>query len=119
MNNGSEHNTDQLECSSQSSNFNQIEILWDYLKIQIHCKTPQDIQQLKTICKEELNKISHETCHSLVKNYRKRFVAVEQKKLTVQSIKTAIFVHIFSFHFNILFFMMKEYFFHHQICNNT
>ena len=51
-----------------------------FLKIQIHLETLQNIQELKTICKEECIKISQETCHSLVKNYRKRLVAVEQNK---------------------------------------
>ena len=44
---------------------------WHYWKIQIYTRTSANIQELKTICKGELNEISHETYHSLFDSYRK------------------------------------------------
>ena len=104
---------EQLEWPTHFSDLNPIENLRHYLKIQIHSRTLQNILELQTLCKDEWNKTSHKTCHSLVKNYRKFFLKYSKKKFTINQHKFIITI-IWQF-----FFIMYEYFFHHQTCNNA
>ena len=75
-----DNHVQQLEWPSQSPDLNPIENLWRFLKLNINARRPKSIPELKAICKEEWAKISQETCQGLIKNYRKRLIAVELNK---------------------------------------
>ena len=75
----SENNIGVLQCSSQSLDFNPIEN-WRFLKFQIRKRALANINNLKTICQEEWYKIPINYCKKLIKNFRKRLMAVEVNK---------------------------------------
>ena len=56
---------------------NLIGNLWQFLKIQIQKRAPANINNLKTICREEWYKTPTNYCKKLIENYRERLVAVE------------------------------------------
>ena len=64
-----------LEWPSQSPDLNPIETLWNELKIRVHRRGPQNLQDLKTVCVEEWAKITPEQCMRLVSPHRRRLEA--------------------------------------------
>ena len=76
----SENNVNVLQWPSQSPDFNPIENLGRFLKIQIRKRARANINNLKTICQEEWYKIPINYCEKLIENYRKRLVTVEMNK---------------------------------------
>ena len=71
---------DVMKLPSQSPDLNSIENLWRILKINVHKRNPKNIEDLKTFCVEEWNKITPETCKKLTSTYAKRLLAVKQNK---------------------------------------
>ncbi len=54
-----------LEWPSQSPDLNPIENLWRELKVRVAKRQPQNLNDLKRICKEEWDKIPPEMCANL------------------------------------------------------
>lgn len=69
-----------LEWPSQSPDLNPIEMLWTSLKSAVAHRCPRNLQELKTVCAEEWQRINPETCRNLVKGYKKRLEAVIRAK---------------------------------------
>ena len=65
---------------SQSPDLNAIENLWKILKINVHKRNPQNIQQLKEFCKEDWRKIPANLCKKHMCNNKKELEAVERNK---------------------------------------
>ena len=76
----SENNVNVLQWPSQSLDFNPIENLGRFLKIQIRKRAPANTNNLKTICQEEWYKIPINYHKKLIENNRKRLVTVEVNK---------------------------------------
>ena len=76
----SENNVNVLQWPSQSPDLDPIGNLWRFMKIQIRKRAPANINDLKTICREEWYKIPTNYCKKLIENCRKRLVAVEVNK---------------------------------------
>ena len=76
----SENSVYVLLWSSQFTDLNPIENLWRLAKIQVRKRAPANINNLKTICQEEWYKMSANYCKKLIKNYRKKLVAVKVNK---------------------------------------
>ena len=60
-----------FENSSQSSDLNPIENLWNTLMVKVHKRNPQNIKELEEFSKEEWGKATLDQCGKLVANYRK------------------------------------------------
>lgn len=71
---------DVMKWPSQSPDLNPIENLWRILKINVHKRKPNNMDDLKTFCFEEWNRITPETCKKFTENYAKRLLAVKQNK---------------------------------------
>ena len=69
-----------LNWPSQSPVFNPFENLWNTMKVKVHKRNPQNINQLEEFCKEEWDKVTLDQCGKLVADYRKRQEAVKQNK---------------------------------------
>ncbi len=69
-----------LEWPSQSPELNPIENLWRELKVRVAKRQPQNLNDLKRICKEEWDKIPPEMCANLLANYKKRLTSVIANK---------------------------------------
>lgn len=75
-----DNDIDVIKWPSQSPDLNRIENLWTILKINVHKRNPQNMEDLKTVCIEEWDKITPETCKKFTNNYAKRLIAVKQNK---------------------------------------
>lgn len=71
---------DVLEWPSQSPDLNPIENLWHELKVRVRARSPQNVTELETFCKEEWANIPQDVCSKLVDNYSKRLASVIQNK---------------------------------------
>ena len=60
-----------LEWPSQSPDLNQIEHLWQDLKIAVHRRSPSNLAELEQFSHEEWTKISPSHCTKLVETYQK------------------------------------------------
>ena len=69
-----------LEWSSQSPDLNQLENLWQDLKIAVHRHFPSNQTTFELFCKEEWANISASICAWLVETYPKRLAAVISAK---------------------------------------
>ena len=69
-----------LEWPSQSPDLNPIENLWKELKLRVHQRNPQNLNDLKDICRQEWDNISADFCKKLISNYSKRLTAVISNK---------------------------------------
>ncbi len=69
-----------LEWPIQSPDLNPIQNLWRELKVRVAKRQPQNLNDLKRICKEEWDKIPPEMCANLVDNYKKRLTSVIANK---------------------------------------
>ena len=76
----SENSVNVLQWPSLSSDFNPIRNLWRFLKIQIRKRAPVNINNLKTICLEELYKMPIDYYKKLIENYKKSLMNVEVNK---------------------------------------
>lgn len=73
-----DNNINLLSWPSMSPDLNPIENLWKILKLKVHRRNPQNLNELKVICKEEWVKITPECCNKHVSSYGKRLEAVKQ-----------------------------------------
>ena len=76
----SENNVNVLQWPIQFLDLNPIRTWGRFLKIQIRKRAPANINNLKTIYREEWYKIPTDYCKKLIVNYRKRLVAIEMNK---------------------------------------
>ena len=76
----SENNVNVLQWPYHSLDLNSNGKLWRVLKIQIRKRAPVIINNLKTICQEQWYKIPTNYCKKIIRNSRKRLVAVEVNK---------------------------------------
>ena len=60
-----------LNWQSQSTDWDQIENLWNTLKVEVHKRNTQNVKQLEELCKEEWGKVTLDQCGKLVVNYKK------------------------------------------------
>ena len=65
-----------LKWSSQGTDLNPIENLWQDLKIEVHRQSPSNLTELQLFCQEEWTNISISRCAKLVETYTKRLAAV-------------------------------------------
>ncbi|KAI4872899.1 hypothetical protein NFI96_027475 [Prochilodus magdalenae] len=65
-----------LQWPSQSPDLNPTENLWKVLKIKVHMRCPQNLDDLEKICMEEWAKITPEACAGLIRSYKKRSIAL-------------------------------------------
>ena len=65
-----------LEWPSHSPDLNSIEHLWRDLKMAVHRRSPSNLMELETFCKEEWAKLAKDGCAKLMAPYSKRLEAV-------------------------------------------
>ena len=85
-----------LEWPSQQPDLNLIENVWKELKIRIHERATQNLQDLKTVFFEEWAKSSTDHCDRLVSSYRKAVFKLSlQTKASIQYISVSVFKTFF------------------------
>lgn len=65
-----------LEWSRQSVHWNQIEMLWHYIKWAIYARKPSSVTEFKQFWKEEWTKIPPQWCERIFASYHKSVIAV-------------------------------------------
>ncbi len=75
-----QHDNDPKHTAKATKEWLKKKHMWRELKVRVAKRQPQNLNDLKRICKEEWDKIPPEMCANLVDNYKKCLTSVIANK---------------------------------------